>query len=73
MTATPRPATPPETKFATLYVLTGLGEAIAIHDSSLSSAGADDVVIVNARRDSPDVAQHHAAEQAELIDYLRIE
>jgi hypothetical protein len=64
---------PPEAEFATLYALTDLGEAIAVHDVQLSSAGADDVTvvaralfvaIVNARRDPPDAAQRHEAEQA---------
>ncbi|WP_210879802.1 hypothetical protein [Roseovarius autotrophicus] len=73
---------PPEAEFATLYALTDLGEAIAIHDASLTSAGADEVAtvaralfvaIVNARRDPPDAAQRHEAEQAALIDPDRIE
>jgi hypothetical protein len=64
---------PTEAEFATLYALTDLGEAIAVHDVQLSSAGADDVTvvaralfvaIVNARRDPPDAAQRHEAEQA---------
>jgi hypothetical protein len=67
---------PREAEFATLYALTDLGEAIAIHDVTLSSAGADDlailaralfVAIVNARRDPPDAAQRHEREQATLI------
>jgi len=50
---------PGEAEFATLYALTDLGEAIAIHDVTLSSAGADEVAaigralfvaMVNARR-----------------------
>jgi hypothetical protein len=66
---------PPEAEFATLYALTDLGEAIAIHDVQLTSAGADEVAavaralfvaIVNARRDPPDAAQRHEAEQAAL-------
>ena len=66
---------PPEAGFATLYALTDLGEAIAIHDADLSSAGADEVAVVaralfvamiNARRDPPDAAQRHEAEQAAL-------
>ena len=72
---------PTEAKFATLYALTDLGEAIAIHDAMLTSAGADEVAtiaralfvaIVNARRDPPDAAQRHAAEQAALISTDRI-
>jgi hypothetical protein len=72
---------PTEAEFATLYALTDLGEAIAIHDASLTSAGADEVAtiaralfvaIVNARRESPDAAQRHEAEQAALIDPHRI-
>ncbi|MFD1509136.1 hypothetical protein [Lacimonas salitolerans] len=73
---------PPEAEFATLYALTDLGEAIAIHDAELTSAGADEVVavaralfvaIVNARRDPPDAAQRFDAEQTALIDPHRIE
>ena len=73
---------PTEAEFATLYALTDLGEAIAIHDANLTSAGADEVAtiaralfvaIVNARRDPPDAAQRHDAEQAALIDPDRIE
>jgi hypothetical protein len=72
---------PSEAEFATLYALTDLGEAIAIHDADLTSAGADEVAavaralfvaIVNARRDPPDAAQRHEAEQAALIDPHRI-
>ncbi|SLN77987.1 hypothetical protein [Roseisalinus antarcticus] len=72
---------PPEAEFATLYVLTDLGEAIAIHDVHLTSAGADDVAaisralfvaMVNAHRDPPDAAQRHEADQAALIDDDRI-
>ena len=72
---------PGDAEFATLYALTDLGEAIAIHDVTLSSAGADEVAavaralfvaMVNARRDPPDAAQHHEAEQAALIDPDRI-
>lgn len=72
---------PSEAEFATLYALTDLGEAIAIHDADLTSAGADAVAtvaralfvaMVNARRDPPDVAQRHDAEQAALIDPDRI-
>jgi len=72
---------PPEAEFATLYALTDLGEAIAIHDVTLSSAGADEVAaisralfvaIVNARRDPPDAAQRHEAEQATLTEPDRI-
>ena len=66
-----------EAEFATLYALTDLGEAIAIHDADLTSAGADEVAtvaralfvaIVNARRDPPDAAQRHEAEQAAWVD-----
>ncbi|WP_210879971.1 hypothetical protein [Roseovarius autotrophicus] len=73
---------PSEAEFATLYALTDLGEAIAIHDADLTSAGADEVAavaralfvaLVNSRRDPPDAAQRHAEEQAALIDYHRIE
>lgn len=72
---------PPEAEFATLYALTDLGEAIAIHDADLSSTGADEVAVlaralfvamVNARRDPPDAAQRHEAEQAALTDHDRI-
>ena len=72
---------PSEAEFATLYALTDLGEAIAIHDVELSSTGADEVAaisralfvaIVNARRDPPDAAQRHEAEQAALTDPDRI-
>lgn len=72
---------PPDAEFATLYALTDLGEAIAIHDAALTSAGADEVAavaralfvaLVNARRDPPDAAQRHEAEQAALIDPDRI-
>ena len=70
-----------DSEFATLYALTDLGEAIAIHDVTLSSAGADEVAsiaralfvaMVNARRDPPDAAQRHEAEQTALIDPDRI-
>ncbi len=73
---------PPEADFATLYALTDLGETIAIHDVHLTSAGADEVAvisralfvaIVNARRDPPDAAQRHEAEQAALVNQDRIE
>ena len=73
---------PFEAEFATLYALTDLGEAIAIHDADLTSSGADEVAavaralfvaIVNARRDPPDAAQRHEAEQAALIAPNRIE
>ena len=73
---------PPEAEFATLYALTDLGEAIAIHDADLTGAGADEVAavaralfvtMVNARRDPPDAAQRFEAEQAALIDPDRIE
>ena len=67
--------------FSALLVLTDLGEAIAIHDANLTSAGADEVAavaralffaLVNARRDPPDATQRHEAEQAALIDPDRI-
>ena len=73
---------PPEAEFATLYGLSDLGEAIAIHDADLTSAGADEVAaiaralfvaIVNARRDPPDAAQRHEAEQAALTNPDRID
>ena len=72
---------PTEAEFATIYALTDLGEAIAIHDANLTSAGADEVAsiaralfvaIVNARRDPPDAAQRFDAEQAALTDPDRI-
>ena len=72
---------PSDAEFATLSALTDLGEAIAIHDADLTSSGADEVAavaralfvaIVNARRDPPDAAQRHEAEQAALIDPDRI-
>ena len=72
---------PIDAEFATLYARTDLGEAIAIHDVELSSAGADEVAtisralfvaIVNARRDPPDVAQRHEAEQEAMVDPDRI-
>jgi len=72
---------PPEAEFATLYALTDLGEAIAVHDADLTSAGADDVAaisralfvaMVNVHRDPPDAAQRHAAEQSALIDDDRV-
>jgi hypothetical protein len=72
---------PTEAEFATIYALTDLGEAIAVHDVALSSAGADEVaafaralfvVIVNARRDPPDAALRHEAEQAALTSADRI-
>jgi len=71
------PCDPIDAEFATLYARTDLGEAIAIHDVELSSAGADEVAaisralfvaIVNARRDPPDAAQRHEAEQEALIE-----
>jgi hypothetical protein len=73
---------PTEAEFATLYALTDLGEAIAIHDADLTSAGVDEVAavaralfvtIINARRDPPDAAQRHEAEQAALTSSDRIE
>jgi hypothetical protein len=72
---------PTEAEFATLSALTDLGEAIAIHDADLTSAGADEVAtvaralfvsIVNARREPPDAAQRHESEQAVLINPDRI-
>lgn len=72
---------PGEAEFATLYAVTDLGEAIAIHDVHFTSAGADEVAtiaralfvaIVNARNDPPDAAQRHEAEQALLVDHDRI-
>ena len=72
---------PGKAEFATLYALTDLGEAIAIHDVTLSSAGADEaasiaralfVAMVNSRCDPPDAAQRHEAEQTALIDPDRI-
>ena len=72
---------PTEAEFATLYALTDLGEAIAVHDVDLSSTGADEVAavaralfvaIVNARSDPPDAAQRHEAEQAALTSPDRI-
>ena len=72
---------PTDAEFATLYALTDLGEAIAIHDVHLTSDGADDVAavaralfvaIVNARRDPPDAAQRHEAEQVARTDPDRI-
>jgi hypothetical protein len=53
---------PTEAEFATLYALTDLNEAVAVHDVQLTSAGADAVAavarapfvtIVNAHRDPP--------------------
>lgn len=73
---------PTDAEFATLYALTDLGEAIAIHDVDLTSAGADEVAavaraifvsIVNARRDPPDAAQRHDAEQSALTHTDRID
>ena len=72
---------PSDAEFATLSALTDLGEAIAIHDADLTSAGADEVgavaralfvALANARRDPPDAAQRHEAEQAALINPDRI-
>jgi hypothetical protein len=72
---------PGEAEFATLYALTDLGEAIAIHDVPLSGAGADEVAVitralfvalVNAGRDPRDAAQRHEAEQAALTAPDRI-
>jgi hypothetical protein len=67
---------PTEAEFATFSALTDLGEAIAVHDAAITSAGTDEVAtvaralfvaIVNARRDPPNAAQRHEAEQAALI------
>lgn len=67
--------TPPEAEFATIYGITDLGEACAIHDVDLSASGADElaaacralfVAILDARRDPPDAAQRHQAEQDAL-------
>ena len=72
---------PGEAEFATLYALTDLGEAIAVLDVDFSSTGADEVAavaralyvaIVNVRRDRPDAAQRHEAEQAALTEPDRI-
>ena len=72
---------PTEAEFATLYALTDLGEAIAVHEVDLSSTGADEVAavaralfvaIVNARSDPPDAAQRHEAEQAALTSPDRV-
>ena len=72
---------PTEAEFASVYAITDLGEAIAIHDANLTNAGADEVAtiaralfvaIVNARRDLPDAAQRHEAEQAARVDPDRI-
>jgi len=72
---------PCDADLATLYALTDLGEAIAVHDVELSSNGADElgavaraifVAMVNARRDPPDAAQRHEAEQAALTTLDRI-
>jgi len=68
---------PTEAEFATLYALTDLGEAIAIHDADMTSAGADEVAgvarallkaMVNARRDPPDAAQRFDGEQAAMVE-----
>ena len=72
---------PPEAELATLHAVTDLGEALAVHDVDLTSAGADEVAAVaralfvamlDARRDPPDAAQRHAAEQDALADPDRI-
>lgn len=64
---------PPEAEFATLYAVTDLGTAIAIHDVDLTSGGADVVAavaralfvaIVNARHEPPDAARTQAADPA---------
>lgn len=66
---------PLEAEFATIYGITDLGEACAIHDVDLNAAGADELatacrvlfmVILDARRDPPDAAQRHQAEQDAL-------
>ncbi|MDO5703821.1 MAG: hypothetical protein Q4G49_01920 [Paracoccus sp. (in: a-proteobacteria)] len=66
---------PAEAEFATSYGITDIGEAIAIHDVDLNASGADElatacralfVTILDARRDPPDAAQRHQAEQDAL-------
>lgn len=66
---------PAEAEFATVYGITDLGEARAIHDVDLNAAGADElaaacralfVAILGVRRDPPDAAQRHQAKQDSL-------
>lgn len=66
---------PGEAEFATVYGITDIGEARAIHDVDLDVAGADElaaacralfVAILEARRDPPDAAQGHQADQDAL-------
>ena len=66
---------PGEAEFATIYGVTDLGEAIAIHDADLNASGADElaaacralfVAILDASCDPPDAAQRHQAEQDAL-------
>ncbi len=73
---------PPEAAFATLYAITDLGTAIAIHDVDLTSGGADVVAavaralfvaIVNARGDEPDAARTRMADPAAADRDDRIE
>ena len=71
------PCDPTDAEFVTLYARTDLGEAIAVHDAELTSAGADEVAavsralfvaIVSACRDPLDAAQRHEAEQAAMVE-----
>jgi hypothetical protein len=66
---------PDEAEFACVYGINDLGEAIAIHDAQLTSAGADEiaaccrelfVAIVNRFAHRPDAAQRHEAEQERI-------
>lgn len=66
---------PAEAEFATVYGITDLGEARAVHDVDLNATGADElavacralfVAILGARCDPPDAAQRHQAEQDAL-------
>ncbi|MBW7860851.1 MAG: hypothetical protein H3C33_16630 [Rhodocyclaceae bacterium] len=59
-------------EIACIYAVTATGEATPVHDVDLTSAGADQlaatvralfVAILDARRDAPDAAQRHQAEQ----------
>lgn len=62
---------PHEAEFATVYAMTDIpGEAIAVHDAALNEAGADEIAqacraiyVAMLRRDAPDAAQRHQAEQ----------
>lgn len=67
--------TPLEAEFATIYGITDIGEARAIHDADLNASGAGELAvacralfmaILDARRDPPDAAQRHQAEQDAL-------